>query len=65
MTDHKAELDELLKVLPGFCRQYFIGISTRTSELTRLNYARDLTVFFKYLRRRRSNLPAFLRISLM
>ena len=50
MTDHKAELDELLKVLPGFCRQYFIGISTRTSELTRLNYARDLTVFFKYLR---------------
>lgn len=35
--------------LPSFCEEYFIGIEGRTTTLTRLNYARDLKLFFKYL----------------
>lgn len=35
--------------LPDFCREYFVGISSRTSTLTRLNYAYDIRTFFKYL----------------
>lgn len=35
--------------LPDFCRDYFVGISTRTTTLTRLNYAYDIRTFFKYL----------------
>lgn len=43
------ELSERLKSLPFFCREYFIGIEPRTSVLTRLNYARDLEIFFHFL----------------
>lgn len=35
--------------LPDFCREYFVGISTNTSTLTRLNYAYDIRTFFKYM----------------
>lgn len=35
--------------LPDFCQEYFVGISTRTSVLTRLNYAYDLRTFFNYI----------------
>lgn len=35
--------------LPDFCREFFIGIQSRTSPLTRLNYAYDLAVFFRFL----------------
>ena len=35
--------------LPDFCREFFIGIQSRTSPLTRLNYAYDLKVFFRFL----------------
>lgn len=44
------ELEKLLTQLPPFCRGYFIGIAQKTTELTRLNYARDLTIFFSYLK---------------
>jgi site-specific recombinase XerD len=43
------ELSGRLKSLPFFCREYFIGIEPRTSVLTRLNYARDLEIFFHFL----------------
>jgi len=43
------ELSGRLKALPFFCREYFIGIEPRTSVLTRLNYARDLEIFFDFL----------------
>ena len=35
--------------LPEFCYDYFIGIESTTSPLTRMNYAMDLTVFFTFL----------------
>lgn len=35
--------------LPPFCQEYFVGIEGRTTALTRLNYARDLKLFFQYL----------------
>lgn len=40
---------QLIKELPDFCNEFFIGIQTRTSPLTRLNYAYDLRIFFDYL----------------
>ncbi len=35
--------------LPDFCREYFVGISSNTTALTRLNYAYDIRTFFKYM----------------
>lgn len=35
--------------LPDFCYDFFIGIESTTSSLTRMNYAMDLTVFFNFL----------------
>ena len=35
--------------LPDFCMEYFVGISSNTTTLTRLNYAYDIRTFFEYL----------------
>ena len=35
--------------LPDFCNDFFIGIETTTSPLTRMNYAMDLSVFFDFI----------------
>ena len=35
--------------LPSYCGGYFVAISSRTSALTRLGYARDLLIFFNFL----------------
>ncbi len=43
------KLQVLLKDLPDFCADFFVGIELTTSPLTRLNYAYDLRVFFNYL----------------
>ncbi len=42
--------DRLLEQLPPFCRTYFIGIAEKTTQLTRENYARDLVIFFRFLK---------------
>lgn len=47
--DNLNKLRELRNQLPEFCDQFFVGISNITSPLTRLNYARDFLVFFRYL----------------
>ena len=39
-------IDRLLEELPAFCNDYFLGIDSQTSTLTRLNYAHDLKIFF-------------------
>ncbi len=41
-------LKELIKELPDFCADFFMGIESTTSPLTRLNYAYDLRVFFNF-----------------
>ena len=42
-------LDAIIETLPYYVRDFFVGISLRTSALTRLNYAYDLRVFFDFL----------------
>lgn len=43
------QLNLILDELPSFCSVYFVGMSTTTTPLTRLGYARDLKTFFNYL----------------
>lgn len=40
---------EVIPSLPSFCNDFFIGISSVTTVLTRYNYGTDLIVFFNYL----------------
>lgn len=42
-------LKELKSQLPYFCEEFFLGIDSRTSMLTKVNYARDLKIFFTFL----------------
>ncbi len=47
---NSEKIEEILQNdLPSYCREYFVGISMRTTTLTRLNYAYDIRTFFKYL----------------
>ncbi|NLL54600.1 MAG: tyrosine-type recombinase/integrase [Clostridiales bacterium] len=43
------QLRILLKDMPPACSDFMLGIADTTSALTRLNYARDLKLFFRYL----------------
>ena len=43
------KLRELLKRLPSFCADYFIGKNDVISSRTKIAYAYDLIVFFEYL----------------
>ena len=47
------KIGELLKELPLFCADYFLGIEQRTSCQTRLKYAYDLRIFFAFLTERK------------
>ena len=49
-ADNVEKLEKILdNDLPDFCREYFVGISSTTTTLTRLNYAYDIRTFFNYL----------------
>ena len=49
-AENLEKLDRILDDdLPDFCREYFVGISSNTTTLTRLNYAYDIRTFFKYI----------------
>ena len=43
------KFNALLDELPYFCNEYFTGIDSTTSVLTKLNYATDLSIFFDFL----------------
>lgn len=43
------KLRELVKKLPSFCRDYFLGKDQLISSRTKIAYAYDLCVFFEYL----------------
>lgn len=43
------KINDLLKELPLFCREFFLGIENLTSTLTRLNYCYDLITFFDFV----------------
>lgn len=42
-------INEIVKGLPYFVEDFFIGVESRTSPLTRLNYAYDLRIFFDFM----------------
>ncbi len=46
---NEQQLQKILKDLPMFCEDFFIGIESRTTPLTRLGYAQDLKRFFIFL----------------
>ncbi len=48
-NENTLKLRELLKTLPSFCKDYFLGIKDTTSTRTRLAYAYDLRIFFEFL----------------
>lgn len=43
------KIDAMLQTLPRFILEYFVGIETTCSPLTRLNYAVDLQIFFHFI----------------
>lgn len=47
--DAILKLREILDELPQFVRQFFAATQDTMSPLTRLNYARDLRIFFEFL----------------
>ena len=48
--DNISKIREILKYdLPEFCEDFFMGVESYTSPLTRLGYARDLKTFFQFL----------------
>ena len=46
---NEQQLRNLLKELPMFCEDFFLGIEPRTTPLTRLGYAQDLKRFFIFI----------------
>ena len=48
-ADNMVKLREILKTLPPFCREFFLGIKDTTSTRTRLAYAYDLRIFFEFV----------------
>ncbi len=42
-------LKKIKSELPYFCEEFFLGIDSKTSMLTKVNYARDLKIFFNFL----------------
>lgn len=49
VVDNTLKLRELLKRLPSFAKDYFRAIEPTTSTKTRISYAYDLIVFFRFL----------------
>lgn len=47
--DNTLRLREILSTLPSFVRDYFRAIEPSTSSKTRISYAYDIRVFFKFL----------------
>ena len=48
-VDYTLRLREVLSELPPFCRDFFRAIEPTTSPKTRISYAYDLRIFFKFL----------------
>ncbi len=47
--ENEKKLRDMLSKLPGFCKEFFIGIESSTQSRTRIAYAYDLGVFFDYM----------------
>lgn len=51
---NETKLRELMEGLPLFCREFFIGIEASTSSRTRIAYAYDLGIFFRFIHEKNS-----------
>ena len=49
-VENTLKLREVLKTLPGFCKDYFRAMEPTTSTKTRISYAYDFRVFFRFLK---------------
>ena len=58
------KIEEILEQLPPFCEDFFRGIETRTSTLTRLNYVYDLRIFFDFLTKKKFRGKAMTELTL-
>ena len=47
--NNRLKMAKYLEKLPEYCLDYFIGIETISSSLTRYNYSMDLYIFFDYI----------------
>ena len=47
--ENELKLREMVKELPRFCQEFFLGTEHTTSSRTRLAYAYDLGIFFSFL----------------
>ena len=47
--DNTLRLRDVLNTMPGFVRDYFRAIEPTTSVKTRISYAYDIRIFFKFL----------------
>lgn len=47
--ENTKKLREILRGLPVFCSDFFRGIEPKTSARTRIGYAYDLRIFFRFL----------------
>ena len=48
--ENVLKLRQLMDELPAYCKDFFRGIEPRTSSRTRIAYAYDLGVFFRFLK---------------
>ena len=46
--ENVLKLRQLLQELPPYCKDFFRGIEPRTSSRTRIAYAYDLGVFYRF-----------------
>ena len=49
IQQNTQKLRNLLREMPGFCKDYFRGIEPSTSARTRIGYAYDIRTFFRFL----------------
>ena len=48
-VENTLRLRDVLKTLPPFCKDFFRAIEPRTTTKTRISYAYDIRIFFKFL----------------
>ena len=48
-NQNTVKLRELLKTMPSFCRDYFLGLEPTTTAKTRIGYGYDIRTFFRFL----------------
>ena len=47
--DNTLRLREILKTMPSFAKDYFRAVEPTTSTKTRISYAYDIRIFFRFL----------------